>query len=68
MHEQQAVKKLSTWRAARTVLWSFFGVRRGKAHDEDMAHLTALHIIIAGIIGGILFVLTLLTIVNLVMP
>lgn len=67
-NEQKPVRKLSAWRAARTVFWSFFGVRRGKDHADDVAHLSSLQIIIAGVVGGVLFVATLLTIVNFVVP
>jgi hypothetical protein len=66
--EQQPVKKLSAWRAAQAVFWSFFGVRRGKDYAEDAAHLSWLQIVVGGIIGGILFVGTVLLLVNLVVP
>lgn len=69
-HDQQQGerKKLNAWRAAKAVFWSFFGVRRGKDHADDAAHLSLLQIIVSGVIGGIVFVATVLLIVNLVLP
>ncbi len=48
------------------VLWSFFGVRKGRDHDRDMAQLNPVHVVITGVVLGILFVMTLLLVVNLV--
>jgi hypothetical protein len=60
------VKKLSPWRAAKAVFWSFFGVRRGQDYADDVAKLSVTQIIVSGIIGGILFVLSLVMLVNFV--
>lgn len=49
------------------VLWSFFGVRKGRDHDRDMASLNPVHVIITGVIAGILFVLTLVVIVRVIL-
>ncbi len=48
------------------VLWSFFGVRKGRDHDRDMTQLNPVHVVITGVVLGILFVMTLLLVVNLV--
>ena len=48
------------------VLWSFFGVRRGKNHSEDMEKLNPVHVIIVGLLAAAAFVLGLLTLVNYV--
>lgn len=66
--QQPATRKLSTWRAAKAVFWGFFGVRRGRDHQDDATHLTPMQIVIAGLIGGVLFVVTVLTVVNWVVP
>ena len=65
LKEKQAA---SGWRVARTIMWSFFGVRNSQRHAADTINLTWSQIILAGITGGGLFVLTLLTIVNLIVP
>ncbi len=48
------------------VLWSFFGVRKGKSHSEDMQKLNPVHVIIVGLLAAAAFVVGLLVIVNLV--
>ena len=55
-------------RVARTILWSFLGVRNSRRHAEDTVNLTLEQVVVAGIIGGVLFVLTLLTVVNFIVP
>ena len=67
--ESQAERrKLGPWRVFKAVLWSFFGVRRRSDYEEDITHLTLLQVMVAGVIGGVLFVLTVLLVVNLVVP
>ena len=61
-------QKLGPWRVFKAVLWSFFGVRRSRDYEEDITHLTLLQVVFAGVIGGVLFVLTVLLVVNLVVP
>jgi hypothetical protein len=46
------------------VLWSFFGVRKGSAHDADMAKLNPLHVVLVGLFAGLMFVLTLVMLVR----
>jgi hypothetical protein len=45
---------------------SFFGVRGGRAHMDDLARLNPVHVIIVGLVLGALFVLSLVLIVKLV--
>ncbi|MBD3812226.1 MAG: DUF2970 domain-containing protein [Thiobacillus sp.] len=54
-------------RAALAVFWSFFGVRKRRDYDDDAQSLTQAQIIIAGLVGGVVFVLTLLLVVYLVL-
>ncbi|WP_205881927.1 DUF2970 domain-containing protein [Leeia aquatica] len=42
------------------VLWSFLGVRSNQDYQQDAHRLTAKQLIITGIVGGVLFVLTVL--------
>jgi hypothetical protein len=51
----------------KAVLWSFFGVRKGKDHDTDMATLNPVHVILAGIGAALVFIFTLILIVRLVL-
>jgi predicted Na+-dependent transporter len=59
-----AAKKLNLIQTISAVLWSFFGVRRGKDHDQDMAQLNPVHVVITGVIAAIVFVLLLVVLVN----
>jgi len=54
-------------KAALAVFWSFFGVRKRRDYDADAQSLTPAQVIIAGLIGGVAFVLTMLLVVYLVM-
>ena len=57
-------KKGSFWRTAKVVAWSFVGLRARDAYDEDAKNLTLIHIIVVGFIGVIVFVGTLVLLVN----
>ena len=61
-----AQRKLSFGATVKAVLWSFFGVRKKSGYDEDTQKLNPVHVIIAGIITAVLFVLALLTVVKMV--
>jgi len=52
--------------AARTIFWAFFGVRRRQHSESDAASLTPAQIVVAGIIGGAVFVLVLVVVVRFV--
>jgi amino acid transporter len=61
-------RKISFGATVRAVLWSFFGVRKKSDYDEDVQNLNPVHVIVAGIIAAVLFVLGLLMVVKLVVP
>ena len=48
----------------RAVAWSFFGVRRGADYERDVAQLNPVHVIIAGLLGAVLFVLALVLLIQ----
>lgn len=51
---------------ARAVFWSFLGIRRKSHYQQDAVTIKPHQVIIAGIIGAILFVLTLVLVVHFV--
>ncbi len=57
-------RKASFGQTISAVAWSFFGVRAAKAHENDMARLNPVHVIIAGLLGAALFVLMLVLLVR----
>lgn len=64
--KKAAARKGSFSQTAKAVFWSFFGVRKASDHAEDLAKINPVHVIIAGVLGGVLFVLLLVVIVQLV--
>lgn len=64
---QAAGRRAGFLQTLSAVLWSFFGVRRGRDHDRDMASLNPVHVVITGILAGVVFVLTLLMVVRMVL-
>ena len=48
----------------KAVAWSFFGVRKAAEYEKDVTELNPVHVIIAGIVAGIVFVLSLVLLVN----
>ena len=53
-------------KAFRAVFWAFFGVRKGEDHKNDIASLKLTHVIFAGILGTIIFIITLLGIIKFI--
>ena len=62
--KEAAARPASFLQTIRAVAWSFFGVRRGKDYENDVAKLNPVHVIIAGVIGALLFVLLLVLLVQ----
>jgi hypothetical protein len=59
-------RKGSFLQTMRAVAWSFFGVRKGAEHDRDMQQLNPVHVIIAGVLGALLFIAVLIFLVQTV--
>lgn len=57
-------RKGSFGRTLRAVAWSFFGVRRSSDHEEDLARLNPLHVLVVGVAAAALFVLLLMLLVH----
>lgn len=53
-------------RSIVAVLWSFIGIRKDSEFQEDLAHITPLNVLGVGLVGGMLFVIGLIVVVNLV--
>jgi len=57
-----AQRKLNFFQTLKAVFWGFFGVRKSKGYQEDIANLNLLHLILAGVIATVLFVLGLIAV------
>lgn len=58
--------KATPLQVAKAVFWSFFGVRKRAEYEEDAVALTLQQVVTAGIIGGIIFVLSLVMLVRFI--
>ena len=63
---EAVARKGSFGQTLRAVGWSFFGVRKSAEHEKDMSQLNPLHVIAAGLIGAIVFVVLLMLLVRFV--
>ena len=61
-------KKSSFIQSMIAVMWAFLGVRKKSGLQEDIASLSFVHIIIAGVLGALIFMGILLLIVKAVVP
>lgn len=59
-----AQRKGSFWQTFKAVAWSFFGVRKASGYEEDVARINPVHVVITGILVGLLFVLGLVWLVQ----
>lgn len=66
MTEGRKPVKATPLQVAKAVLWSFFGIRRRAEYEKDAVTLTPVQVIVAGIIGAIIFVLSLVTLVHFI--
>jgi hypothetical protein len=55
---------MSFFRAVQAVLWSFIGIRKNSAGQEDMAKLNPFHVLVVGIAMALIFVVGLIALVN----
>ena len=58
--------KATPLQVAKAVFWSFFGVRRRAEYEKDAVRLTLLQVVVAGIIGAVIFVLSLVMLVRFI--
>lgn len=56
---QPPKRKSSFLRTAKAILWSFVGLRSRTDYEKDVEQLNPVHIVIAGLIGVMLFVASL---------
>jgi hypothetical protein len=57
-------RKASFGATVKAVFWSFFGVRKKSDYEKDAQQLNPVHVIIAGLIAALIFIVTLLLIVR----
>lgn len=53
-------RKLSFFQTLKAIAWGFFGVRRGRDHEQDIAKINPVYLIIAALIATVVFVVGLI--------
>lgn len=59
-------QKASVFQIAKAVMWSMLGVRQQKGYEDDTAKITLKQAVVAGLIGGFIFVVSMITFVHFV--
>ncbi|OGA80929.1 MAG: hypothetical protein A2711_07195 [Burkholderiales bacterium RIFCSPHIGHO2_01_FULL_63_240] len=62
--KQAVQRKGSFWQTVKAVGWSFFGVRKASGYEEDISKVNPVHVIVAGLLAALLFVLGLVVLVK----
>ena len=65
--KEAAQRKGSFLQTLRAVAWSFFGIRKSSEYEKDVSQLNPVHVVIAGVVGAVLFIVVLLVVVNWVL-
>ena len=66
MAGEQTPKSASPLQVAKAVLWAFLGIRTRAALEADATQLKPAQVIIAGLIGAAIFVLSLVLLVKFI--
>lgn len=62
---KKAVQRKASFSATmKAVFWSFLGIRKKSDYERDAQQLNPVHVIIAGLIGALIFIATLIMIVK----
>jgi Protein of unknown function (DUF2970) len=67
MAEEQKTASATPLQVIKAVFWSFFGIRRHAEYEKDAVSLKPVQVIVAGIIGAIILVLSLVTLVHFIL-
>ena len=54
----------SFWRSIKTVAWSFVGIRKNSEYQQDLARVNPLHVVLVAFGGVLIFVVSLVLLVN----
>ncbi len=65
---ERGARRMSLGSTAKTIAWSFFGIRKRVDHDQETPKINPIHIVVAGFVGVFLLVAGLIILVNLVVP
>lgn len=60
------VRRAGPLQVAKAVFWSFLGIRKRAAHEQDAVTITPVQAIVAGVVGAVIFVVCLIVLVRFV--
>jgi hypothetical protein len=63
--KQLSQRKLNFFQTLKAIAWAMFGVRKGKGYEDDIAKLNPVHLVVAGLLFGVIFVVSLVLVVRL---
>ena len=67
MAEENKAASATLPQVIKAVFWSFLGIRRRADYEKDAVRLKPMQVIVAGIIGAIVLVLSLITLVRFIL-
>ncbi len=62
--KESSQRKLNFFQTLKAISWAMFGVRKGAGYQEDMSKLNPVHLVIAGLLCGVMFVAGLVLVVR----
>jgi hypothetical protein len=62
--ESNTSRKATPLQVAKAVASAFIGIRKGAAHERDVVTITPIQAIVAGLIGAVIFVASLIVLVR----
>jgi hypothetical protein len=54
----------SLWRSIKLVSWSFLGIRSNSGYQQDLSHVSPMHVVAVGLAGALMLVVGLIALVN----
>jgi len=63
--KESSQRKLNFFQTLKAIAWAMFGVRKGSGYQEDVSKLNPVHLVIAGLLCGVLFVAGLVMVVRI---
>ncbi len=62
--KESSQRKLNFFQTLKAISWAMCGVRKGAGYQEDMSKLNPVHLVIAGLLCGVMFVAGLVLVVR----
>jgi hypothetical protein len=66
MADERKPASATPLQVAKAVFWSFLGIRRRAAYEKDAVSLKPAQVIVAGLIGAVILVISLITLVRFI--